>query len=339
METIQIEECSPLSMGLVLKLLTSSAFMMGAALVLSLVTNFSGVFPSEILTTKVTSNLTILLLAIMMTISLSRIPSKNLGPAKNTRALLRGLLIGLFIASIIPIIGYLLLKDSAYSDYAAGLVFVAATPFAASVAPLSFILRGDMEHAVRTTIYAYIISLVWIPIVVFLLLGKTVNMTDLVITVIECIGIPLVISRFLTKVKMDKVKMALILNCIISFLVWMSVSSTVFNCGLWVMAAFLLIGALRTFGLGNAVEIVEKHSGVAWSQRVTDILMMSYKNKGIAIALCVATMGPLVPYAMVAVAASVIVETCWVVFMDSVLFSRRRMRRQLEKEGLAVSDL
>jgi len=326
-------------MGLALKLLTSSAFMMGAALVLSLVTNFSGIFPSKILTTSIVSNLTIVLLAIMMTISLSRIPSRNLSPAKNPTSLLRALVIGLFIASTIPIIGYLLLKDSSYHDYAAGLVFVAATPFAASVAPLSFILRGDMEHAVRSTIYVYIAALLWIPFIVFVLLGKAVNMTDLIITVIEVIGIPLIASRFLTRVKMDKIKMAILLNCIISFLVWMSVSSTAFNCGMWVLLAFLLIAGLRTIGLGSAVEITERHFKIAWSQRVTDILMMSYKNKGIAIALCVATMGHLVPYAMVAVAASVVMETCWVVCMDSVLFSRKRMRRELEKEGLEVGEL
>jgi len=326
-------------MGLALKLLTSSAFMLAVALVLSLITNFAGIFPSDILTTGVTSNLTILLLAVMMTISLSRISGKNLSPAKDTRSILRAIVIGLFIASIIPIIGYLLLKDTSYSDYAAGLVFVAATPFAASVAPLSFILRGDMEHAVRSTIYVYIASLVWIPFIVFILLGKSVDMTGLMITVIQIIGVPLIASRFLTKVKMDKIKMAVLLNCIISFLVWMSVSATSFSLPIWVIVIFLLIGVLRTFGLGNAIEIVERRAKIHWSQRVTDILMISYKNKGIAIALCVSTMGPLVPYAMVAVAVSVVVETCWVVFMDAVLFSKKRMRRELEREGSEVGDI
>jgi len=319
--------------------------MMGAALVVSLITNFSGIFPSgntivsgDITVTDITSNLTILLLAIMMTISLSRIPSRNLSPTKEPLSIVRGIVMGVFLASIIPIIGYLLLKDGAYANYAKGLVFIAATPFAASVAPLSFILRGDMEHAVRTTIYAYVLSLVWIPIIVFVLLRETVNMTDLIITVIECIGIPLIISRFLVKVKIDKVKMAIVLNSIIAFLVWMAVSATNFGNEMWILAVFMLIAGLRTFGLGIAVEVTEKHLKIPWSQRVTDILMMSYKNKGIAIALCVATMGPLVPYAMVAVATSIIIETTWVVVMDSVIFSRKRMKRELEKEGLEISD-
>ncbi len=326
-------------MGLALKLLTSSAFVMSLALIVSLGTNFAGVFPGDVLTAPIRSNLTILLLAIMMTISLSRIPSKNLSPTKNPKSILRGLLLGLVISSIIPIIGYLLLKNTEYADYAAGLVFIAATPFAASVAPLSFILRGDMEHALRSTIYVYIASLLWIPFIVYALLGETVNMSSLVITVIEIIGVPLIASRFLTWLKINKDVMAILLNCIIFFLVWLSVSSTSFDCGIWIMLAFMLIVFFRTFGLGNAVEYIEKRAGIGWSQRVTDILMVSYKNKGIAIALCVATMGPLVPYAMVAIASSIVIEICWVVFMDSVLFSRKRMKRELEREGSEVSDL
>lgn len=326
-------------MGLALKLITSSAFMMSLALILSLATNFAGIFPSDTLTAPVRSNLTILLLAIMMTISLSRIPGKNLSPMKDPKSLLRGLMLGLVISSLIPIVGYLLLKNTEYADYAAGLVFIAATPFAASVAPLSLILRGDMEHALRSTIYVYIAALLWIPFVVYMLLGEAVDMTSLIITVVEIIGIPLVLSRFITWLKIDKKVMAVILNCIIFFLVWLSVSSTSFDCGIGIMAAFMLIVALRTFGLGNAVEAVEKRAGIKWSQRVTDILMVSYKNKGIAIALCVATMGPLVPYAMVAIASSIVIEICWVVFMDSVLFSRKRMKRELEREGSEVGDL
>ncbi|AIZ56305.1 hypothetical protein Mpt1_c04110 [Candidatus Methanoplasma termitum] len=335
-----------------IKLLTSSAFMMAAALLVALVTNFSGFYHDFLLpngfNTNVTSNLTIFLLAVMMTISLSRIPSKNLSPAKNPMAIVRALVLGLVLASIFPLLGYLLLKDTEmFRDYAPGLVFIAATPFAASVAPLSFILRGDMEHACRATIYTYVVSLVWIPFIVFILLGSQVDMKDLIITVIECVGIPLLVSRFITKAKMNKTVMAVVLNCIIGFLVWMSVSSTKFPAGenaLMIVAVFLLVGALRTYGMGNAVEVIEKRMGIGWSQRVTDILIMSYKNKGIAIALCIAVMAPIggpvaVSTAMVAVAVSVIMETLWVVFMDSVLFTKKRMRRELESEGSEIGDL
>lgn len=41
---------------------------------------------------------------------------------------------------------------------------------------------------------------------------------------------------------------------------------------------------------------------------------------------------------MVAIATSIVVEICWVIFMDSVLFSRRRMERELERDAADASN-
>lgn len=319
-------------------LLSSSALMMSAALIVALITNFSGVFPGDVLDAGMRANLTVLVLAVMMTVSLSRIPYKNLNPVTNWRSVLRAVFLGLIISSLIPLIAFYMLDGTQYAAQSKGLVFIAATPFAASVAPLSYILRGDMEHAARGTIIVYIASLVWIPFVIYVTLGTTVNMMTVVITVIEIIGIPLVLSRLLTKLKISRDVMSVFMNACIFFLVWLSVSSTNFSgLGAGILAVFLLIAGLRTFFLGNAVEYVEKRAGIGWSQRVTDVLMTSYKNKGIAITMCVAVLaGPAAGTAMVVIATSIIVEICWVVFMDSVLFSKRRMKRELAKEGIVT---
>lgn len=315
-------------------LLKSSAFMMMMALVVALITNFAGVFPGEVLDADARSNLTVLFLAIMLTVSLSRVPFKNLNPVTNWRSVLRAVFLGMVISSLIPLVGYYLLKDTEFGAQAMGLIFIAATPFAASVVPLSYVLNGDMEHAARGTILVYVLSLAWIPFIVWLTLGEIVDMKSVFITVIEIIGIPLVLSRLLTRFKFDKDMMAIFLNCCIFILVWLSVGSTNFAGDVWIFVAFLIIAALRSFFLGNVLEVVEKKAGIHWSQRVTDILMTSYKNKGIAIATCMAVLGPtgLAPLAMVAIATSIIVEISWVAFMDSVLFSRKRMERELSAE-------
>ena len=317
-----------------INLVCSTAFMMGAALVISLLTNVSGIFPDDVLTSDVRSNLTIFLLAVMLTITLSRIPFRNLDPVKNYRSVIRAVLLGLVFASVIPLAAYYILTSmDGYEAYAKGLVFLAATPFAASVGPLSLILRGDLEHALRSTIIVYVISLVWIPFIIWLTLGEIVDMTKVVITVIELIGVPLVVSRLITKVKIDKTVMSVVLNCVIAFLVWLSVSSTNFPKDMVILVVFMFVAFLRDFGLGSATEVMEKKSGIPWSQRVTDILMISYKNKGIAIALCVSVMtGPAIGNAMVPIAASIVIEIIWVAFMDSVLFSKKRMNRELEAD-------
>lgn len=327
-------------MKTITKLLSSTAFMMGLAVVVSLLTNkyITGIYPDLLAdNSSLRSNITIILLAAMLTVTLSRIPYRDLNPVKNSRSVLRAIIIGLIVASTIPLVAYFIIKDiDGYSQYAPGLVFLAATPFAGSIGPLSFILRGDLEHALRSTIVVYVVALLWIPFIVWVTLGETVDMTTVVKTVVELIGVPLILSRLFTKVKIDKTVMAVVLNCIIAFLVWLSVGSTNFgSAGFTVLAVFMIIAALRDVGLGLGTEAVEKKAGIPWSQRVTDVLMVSYKNKGIAIALCVAVMGPQTPYAMVAIAASIVVEVCWVAFMDSVLFSKKRMEAELKADSEA----
>lgn len=304
--------------------------MMSLALIVALVTNFCGIFPGSVLTSDVRADLTVLTLATMLTISLSRIPMTDLNPVRHWKSMIRSLVLGLVISSLIPLIGFYLLKGLDYENmeyYAAGLVFIAATPFAASVMPLSIIQGGDKEHAARGTIIVYIASLVWIPFITWITLGNIIDMTGVIITVIEIIGVPLLVSRLLTKVRIPKDVLSIFLNCCIFLLVWLSVGSTNFPSSIVVFVAFALVAALRSFGLGNALEVAERKAGIPWPQRVTDILMSSYKNKGIAITLCVAIMGPNTPLAMVAIATSIIIEICWVIFMDAVLFSDRRRRK------------
>lgn len=320
-------------------LLKSSAFMMSMALIIALLTNLGGVFPSGTLDAGTRSNLTVLILAVMMTLSLSRYTFSNLSPVAHWKSVLRAVLMGLVVSSIIPLLGFYLLKDSAFGDEAAGLVFIAATPFAASVAPLSYILRGDMEHAARGTIYVYILSLVWIPFIVWLTLGESVDIMQVLIAVVEIIAIPLVVSRLLTRFELSRDFMSVFMNCCIFVLVWLSVGSTDFSTStVSILVVFALIAALRSFGLGNLIEFGERRAGLPWGQRVADILMASYKNKGIAIAMCAATLGPMAATAMVAIATSIVVEICWVIFMDSVLFSRRRMERELERDAADASS-
>ena len=311
-------------------LLSSGAFMMSLALIVSLVTNFGGFFPGDVLTADVRANLTVFTLALMLTVSLSRIPMTDLNPVRHWRSMARSVVLGLLVSSLIPIIGYYLLKGLDVQNmeyYATGLVFIAATPFAASVMPLSIIQGGDAQHAARGTIIVYLAALLWIPFIIWVTLRDYVDMGGVVVTVIEIIAVPLVLSRLLTKVKISKEHLAIFLNICIFILVWMSVASTNFPSNMGILLAFAFIAALRSFGLGSALEVTERKMGIPWAQRVTDILMSSYKNKGIAITLCVALMGPNTPLAMVAIATSIIIEISWVIFMDAILFSEKRRIR------------
>ena len=185
-------------------LLSRGNFMMSMALIVALALGLSGYFPE--IAPEIRSNVTILILAIMMPVSLSRIPFKGLNPAENPKSVLRAILLSMVIASAIPLIASLFFTDEAFK---VGLVFIGLTPFAASVVPLSYILRGDMKHAARGTIAVYLLSIIYIPFMVWLMLDKIIDVTGVIIAVVEVVIIPLFLSRLLVKVEIDKQNLAI----------------------------------------------------------------------------------------------------------------------------------
>jgi BASS family bile acid:Na+ symporter len=310
------------------KLLGRSTFMMSLALIVALGLGLTGNFPS--IAANVRSDITIVVLAIMMTVALSRIPFSGLNPLSNRRSVGRAMLLGIVVAAAVPFIASFFFIGTPYQ---LGLVIISVAPFASSVVPLSYILRGDLEHAARGTLVVYVLSIVYIPIVVYLTLGARINVLSVLLTVIEVVLLPLILSRLLVKVKIDRDYMAIFLNSCIFILVFLSVgaSAGMFSSEIWLLVMFMGIAFLRTFCIGNVLEAAEKHAGIPWGQRVTDVLMASYKNKGIAIALVTAiatSSGLNIGAALFPVTASIVIEVCWVIFMDSVLFSPKRMKAE-----------
>lgn len=323
------------------KLLSSTAFMMSVALIISICLNLSGamdgVFADDgLLPTGVRGKITIFLLAAMMTVTLSRIPYRNLNPLKHWKSVMRAILLGLVFAGSIPLIFYFILKNvSGYEDYAVGLVFVAAAPFAASVGPLTLIMKGDLESSLRDTVSVYFVSLLWVPFICWLCLDRTIiDMTNVVKVVFVIIGIPLLLSRLFTKVKIDGTIMALILNITIGILIFLSVSSAALKtAGLTVFLVFSVVALLRDFGLGNTTEFLLRKKGMPLAKRTPIILEISYKNKGICMSLAAGVLvGPAIPSAMVCITASIVCEVLYVIYLDSYLLSPRRAAKEHARE-------
>jgi len=311
--------------------------MMSMALVASLGLGLSDHFPH--IEPEYRSNATIIILAIMMTFALSRIPFKGMNPLKDLRSSAKALFLGVVLASSIPLAASFFFDEPAYKI---GLVFIGLTPFAASVVPLTYIMRGDFHHAARGTLVVYVSAIAYIPAVVWIVLGETVPMAEVVKAVFLVVLLPLLLSRFLQNVEIDKRNMAVFLNSCIFILVFISVGPTakMFLSEKVLLLTFMGIGVARTFGLGITLEYIERKRGIPWGQRVTDVLMLSYKNKGIAIALvtavALASLSPdKIGMALFPVTSSIVIEICWVIFMDSVLLSPKRMRAELGEEDSA----
>lgn len=297
--------------------------MMLLALILALLIGF----PYRDLASKIP----LVVLAVMMTVSLSRISFTNLNPLKHPKSVLRALILGTVVASCIPIAASFFIDDPLYK---AGLVFIGAAPFAASVVPLSFIMKGDVEHAARGTIVVYLLSVIYIPVIVKIFAGETVNVWDVFEYVVILVLIPIILSRPVAKVNISTSTMQILVNCCVFILIFVSVGSNknIFQNETTLLLIFMGIAVLRTFVLGLGLEYLEKKGGIPWSQRVPDVLMASYKNKGVAIAL---TMGLLPPPAAFPIAASIIIEVCWVICMDRFLFTAKRRAKETNDRSLA----
>lgn len=302
-------------------ILGNSSFMMLLALILALIIGF----PYRDLGSKIP----LIVLAVMMTVSLSRISFSNLNPIKHKKSVLRALVLGTVVASFVPLAASFFISDPLYK---AGLVFIAAAPFAASVVPLSFIMKGDVEHAARGTIIVYLLSIIYIPIIVKLFAGETVNVWDVFEYVVILVLIPMILSRPVSKVKISTSTMQIFVNICVAILIFVSVGSNknIFEKETDLLLIFMGIAVLRTFVLGLGLEYLEKRSGIPWAQRVPDVLMASYKNKGVAIAL---TMGLLPPAAAFPITASIIIEVCWVICMDRFLFTSKRREREIKAKS------
>lgn len=305
-------------------ILGNSSFMMILALILALIIGF----PYRDLGSK----LPLIVLAVMMTVSLSRISFSNLNPIKHKKSVLRALVLGTLVASFIPLAASFFIDDPLYK---AGLVFIAAAPFAASVVPLSFIMKGDVEHAARGTIIVYIFSIIYIPVIVKLFAGETVNVWDVFEYVVILVLIPMILSRPVSKVNISTSTMQIFVNICVAILIFVSVGSNknIFEKETDLLLIFMGIAVLRTFVLGLGLEYLEKKSSIPWAQRVPDVLMASYKNKGVAIAL---TMGLLPPAAAFPITASIIIEVCWVICMDRFLFTSKRREKEIKTENITT---
>ena len=308
-------------------LLGNSSFIMVLALILALIIGF----PYRDMGSKIP----LIVLAVMMTVSLSRISFSNLNPIKHKTSVLRALILGTLVASFIPLAASLFIDDPLYK---AGLVFIGAAPFAASVVPLSFIMKGDVEHAARGTIIVYLLSIIYIPVIVKLFAGETVSILDVVGYVVILVLIPIILSRPVSRDKISTSSMQIFVNLCVAILIFVSVGSNknTFESETSLLLIFMGIAVLRTFVLGLGLEYLEKKCGIAWEQRVPDVLMASYKNKGVAIAL---TMGLLPPAAAFPITASIIIEVCWVICMDRFLFTSKRREKEIRLESASTQSM
>lgn len=237
-----------------------------------------------------TKSLTIPALALVMTISIAQIPTRQI---LKWQSLIQPLAIGilfnyLFLGSLLLILNkWFIFQD----PIRIGMILVALAPPGVAVIPFTSLLAGNSILSLFATFGAYLSSIFIMPVLFLLLTGaKVFPMSKLILVLIELIILPIIFSRLLLFKDFYK-----------SIIPW---KGTIINWGFFVVI-FTVIGlnqktfleqpnilikvsliAFTTTFLGFILlNIILKKMGINQKDRTSMILLGTFKNSGFAAAI------------------------------------------------------
>jgi len=237
-----------------------------------------------------TKSLTIPALALVMTISIAQIPTRQILKWQNlVKPLAVGILFNyLFLGSLLLILNkWFIFQD----PIRIGMILVALAPPGVAVIPFTSLLAGNSILSLFATFGAYLSSIFIIPGLILLLTGAEVfPMSKLILALSELIILPIVFSRFLLFKDFYKL-----------IIPW---KGTIINWGFFVVI-FTVIGlnqktfleqpnilikvsliAFTTTFLGFILlNIILKKMGINQKDRTSMILLGTIKNSGFAAAI------------------------------------------------------
>ena len=294
-------------------MLGNSALMM----MLSLITALAlGGFPSVFGLTN--SNIAMITLVIMMSLSLTNLQLKGLKVRDHTASIGRAFLLSMVLASGATVLVSFLFEG----DLRAGWVIAAAVPSAISVVPFTYLMKGDLEPTLVSTAALYIIALVFTPLLTLLLLGQAIEVTLLLFYVGLLILLPLCISRPLRRMNIRPDHKAAIIN-VTFFVLIIAVAGPnrhIFFEDHVLLVSLLAAALLRIFGIGLLWNWYLKRKNVPRERRVPEVLFSSHKNTGMAATLAIALIGPA---AAVPATICAVVDIAWLIFLSHLVFKER----------------
>jgi BASS family bile acid:Na+ symporter len=229
-------------------------------------------------------------LALVMIISTIQMPSSTI---LHPSALARPMLLGVFFnfavqGTVVLVLARLFMPEP---ELWTGFVLLAAVPPAVAVIPFARILKADTALALIGTIGVYIAALVVTPLMTLILLGENVvQTTDLLLIVAELVIIPLVLSRVIRGIHLEKQIepwSGTITNWSFFVVIYIAVgvNREVFLSEYSVLALTFGVGIASTFILGFIIEWVTKALEIDPAIRSSLMLLGTLKNYGMAAAI------------------------------------------------------
>ncbi|MDD3656919.1 MAG: hypothetical protein PHI72_09205 [Atribacterota bacterium] len=239
-----------------------------------------------------TKSLTIPALALVMTVSLSDISTKDMLQWKQlSRPLLMGILMNyLLLSSLIILLTFLFIPDA---KLRIGMIMVAAAPPGVAIIPFSAILSGNVLLSLFATFGAYLSAIIITPTLLLLLTeAQNFPVSQLIFNLFYLIILPIIFSRILQQERILlflKSWKGTIVNwgffIVISTVIGLNQVSFFQNYHNLIMIS--LIALLTTFPLFYLLQLIFKKLNLKESEAISMILLGTIKNGGFAAALAI----------------------------------------------------
>ena len=237
-----------------------------------------------------TKSLTIPALVLVMTISIAQIPTREIIKWKSlARPLAIGILFNyLFLTSLLLMFTY---WCNFSEPIRIGMILVAAAPPGIAVLPFTSLLAGNSILSLFATFGTYLSSIFIMPGLIWLLTGtETFPMSKLVITLVELIVLPTILSRFLLfKGFYQKIIpwKGIIVNWgfFVVFFVVIGLNQKNILEQPEILIKIFLIAFVSTFLGFILLNIILKKKGINQKELISMTLLGTFKNSGFAAAI------------------------------------------------------
>jgi bile acid:Na+ symporter, BASS family len=294
--------------------LSNNALMMIIAFIIAMLL---GGFPEINWLTN--SNIAMLSLMVMMSISLTNLKFREL----DVKDHLRPIGIAFFLSFILSSGTTILMAYLFQGDIRDGWILEAAVPSAVSVIPFCYILKGNLESTMVASAALYIVALAVTPLFTLLFIGEAVSLSTLVGYVGLLILIPILISRPLRYLRLTSQDKSIGIN-IAFFVLVVAIAGA--NRGVFfgdpiLLAGLLMVAIVRTFGIGIGLNLFWRRKGVPRGDRIPQVLFSTHKNTGMAAALSVVLISQ---QAAIPATICMTVDIAWLIFVSRFMFPHKK---------------
>jgi bile acid:Na+ symporter, BASS family len=235
----------------------------------------------------------------------------------------------ILLSGSILLLSYLFITDPVYLS---GFILLAAVPPAVAIIPFVYLYKGDVRDSLVGEVAGYLFALLFSPLLVYLLLGESVDIMLLLKILVLLIIVPFFLGPLFRRLKFSLIERpGTIINICygISIYVFIALNrSTILN-EYKSLIPILLVTLFTTFGLAWLIFNTLKLRHVKKSEDIMYVLFGTFKNQNTAATIGLLLIGPA---AAMPVAVRALLTPLFIYYLEH-LFARHEKLVQTARHG------